>query len=494
VDEYLRWDASITDSLISTAMFMDWQRTPCPRRYFDVVQWGVKRQGKAGTFGEVRDAVAQKTTVPTVASPARPTEHVEVLPEYRAVQRLVQDNFPLTLVTGGAGTGKSTFIRWLDEQFSGHSVLCAPTGIAALTIRGKTVHSLCRLPPAWIVEKDIRVVEKSQAILKKAKVVVIDEISMVNANLLDAVDHFFRMNRGDSSPFGGVSVVMVGDLFQLPPVVTSSTRHLFDAEYSSPKFFAAHCISSSPFEAFELTKAFRQVDQDFVDLLGRIRRGRDLEQSVSRLNASVLRSGDPPEGAVWLCPRNADVERVNASRLESLPGAVREYEAVSSGAFKDGQTPVASTIRLKVGAQVVMANNTKAWVNGSVATVRQMSARSIKVTLSGGSKLLEVQQNQWDQFDYVLNKETGEIDRTVVGTFSQLPVKLSWAMTIHKSQGLTLPKVHLDLGAGAFESGQTYVALSRCRRLEDISLARDIRPGDVQVDPEATAFYEEVID
>ena len=453
----------------------------------------MKRRGKASTFGEVRSAVAQKTTVVKPSPAPKPAEQVEVLPEYRAVQRLVQKGFPLTFVTGGAGTGKSTFIRWLDEQFSGHSILCAPTGIAALTIRGKTVHSLCRFPPAWIVDKDIRVVEKSQAILKKTKVLVIDEISMVNANLLDAVDQFLRLNRGDSAPFGGVSVVMVGDLFQLPPVVTSSTRHLFEAEYSSPKFFAANCIASSPFEAFELTKAFRQVDQEFVDLLGRIRRGQDLEQAVSRLNAAALRSGEPPEGTVWLCPRNVDVERVNAARLASLPGAVREYEAVTLGTFKDGQLPVPSTIRLKVGAQVVMANNAKDWVNGSIATVREMGANGIKVTLAGGSKILEVQPHQWDQFDYVLNPKTGEIERTVVGYFRQLPVNLSWAMTIHKSQGLTLPKVHLDLGSGAFESGQTYVALSRCRKLEDISLAREIRPGDVKVDPEATAFYEAVI-
>lgn len=455
--------------------------------------WGAKRRAKATTFGEVRNAVARKTTIANPPTPSKATEKIEVLPEYRAVQRLVHDKFPLTFVTGGAGTGKSTFIRWLDEQFAGHSILCAPTGIAALTIRGKTVHSLCRFPPAWIVDKDIRVVEKSQAILKKTKVLVIDEISMVNANLLDAVDQFLRLNRGESAPFGGVSVVMVGDLFQLPPVVTSSTRHLFQAEYTSPKFFAAHAISNSPFEAFELTKAFRQVDQDFVDLLGQVRRGNNLDEAVSRLNSAALRSGEPPEGAVWLCPRNADVERVNASRLAALPGLVREYEAVTSGTFKDGQLPVPSTVSLKVGAQVVMANNTKDWVNGSIGTVREMSDNGIKVTLAGGSKLLEVQPHQWDQFDYVLNEKTGEIERTVVGFFRQLPVNLSWAMTIHKSQGLTLPRVHLDLGAGAFESGQTYVALSRCRRLGDISLAREIRPGDVKVDPEATAFYEEVI-
>ena len=456
--------------------------------------WGVGRRAKANTFGEVRTTVAQKTQVATAPTSTRSSEQIEILPEYRAVQRLVRDGFPLAFVTGGAGTGKSTFIRRLDEQFSGESLLCAPTGIAALTIRGKTIHSLCRFPPAWIIQKDIAVVQKSQALLKKTKVLVIDEISMVNANLLDAVDNFLRMNRGNSAPFGGISVVMVGDLFQLPPVVTSTTRHLFEAEYTSPKFFAANCISTSPFEAFELTKAFRQVDQEFVDLLGQVRRGINLEQVVDRLNTAAFRTDDPPEGTVWLCPRNADVERVNSARLASLPGAAREYEAVVSGTFKENQLPVASTIQLKVGAQVVMVNNTKDWVNGSIATVRELEANKIKVVLSGGTKVLEVVPHQWDQFDYIVNEKSGQIERSVVGSLRQIPVNLSWAMTIHKSQGLTLPKVHLDLGAGAFESGQTYVALSRCRKLKDISLAREIRPEDVKVDPEATAFYEAVID
>ncbi len=455
---------------------------------------GDMRRNSAKTFGQVRKAVKEKTNLTIKSSPLSTSDGVEVLPEYLAVRDLINDKFPLVFVTGGAGTGKSTFIRWLDQQYSGHIVLCAPTGIAALNIRGKTIHSLCQFPPAWIVDDDIKILVKGQAILKRLEVIVIDEVSMVNANLLDGIEKFLRLNRNNSSPFGGVSVVLVGDLFQLPPIVTSSTRPLFDAAYSSPKFFAARCIDSSPFEAFELTKTFRQRDQEFVDLLGDVRRGRNLETAVARINAATLRTGEPPEGSVWLCPRNAEADEVNTSRLKDLPGPEHEYEALSSWTYKDQQLPVPSTIRLKVGAQVVMANNTSGWVNGSIAIVRELNINSIKVSLLGASELLDVYPHTWEQFDYVLNKKTGEIERSIIGSYHQIPVNLSWAMTIHKSQGLTLPKVHLNLGRGAFETGQTYVALSRCRRLEDISIAREIRKADVKVDPEATAFYEEVID
>jgi len=454
--------------------------------------FGGNWRSKPRTFGEIRTAVSEKTTTPNPTKTNSSKDSIEVLPEYLVVQQLIEEQFPLVFVTGGAGTGKSTFIRWLDERFSGRTILCAPTGIAALTIRGKTVHSLCKFPPAWIVQKDIRVIQKTQEILKQARVLVIDEISMVNANLLDSLHKFLRLNRNDESPFGGISVVMVGDLYQLPPVVTSSTQGLFRAEYSSPRFFAAHCISSTPFRALEFTKPYRQADTDFVELLNDIRSGHNLEEALLKLNSSAHRTSTPPDGAVWLCPRNVDVERVNAERLSKIQGEEREYRAVITGVFRESQLPVPSTIQLKVGAQIVMANNTKQWVNGSIAIVRELNDHNIKINLIGESKLLEVQPHQWDQFDYALNKDTGDIERTIVGSYRQLPVNLSWAMTIHKSQGQTLAKVHLDLGAGAFETGQVYVALSRCRKMEDLSLAADIRLKDIKVDPEASAFYEEI--
>lgn len=441
---------------------------------------------------EVSSATSRANAVPRGPAARRPREAVEVLPEYLEALRYINEGVPLVIVTGGAGTGKSTFIRWLDEEFEGRSLVCAPTGIAALTIGGKTIHSMCHFPPAWIVPKDIRLSTKSP--VDRAKVLILDEISMVNANLLDGVDRFLKLNRRNDDPFGGIVVVLVGDLFQLPPVVTSITRPLFMAEYSSPKFFAAHAVQKSRFEAIELKKAFRQTDQHFVDLLGNVREGNDIDDTLAALNSQVAITDEPPNGSVWLCPRHVDIDRVNQSRLARLAGPSSTYVCRVSGNFKESQFPVPGRIELRVGAQVVMAKNGKQWVNGSIGVVTKLGTDRIDVRLASTSQDVEVPMETWEQFDYQVNAESGGIERVVVGTFTQMPVVLAWAMTIHRSQGLTLDAVHLDLGAGAFETGQTYVALSRCRSLNRLSLSRPLQSGDIRVDPEARAFYNSIRD
>jgi hypothetical protein len=449
------------------------------------------------TFGAVNESVKNATKAPLNGATEVPklvnkAEDIEVIPEYIRAKKMVDARVPLIFVTGGAGTGKSTFIRWIDQEFRGETILCAPTGIAALTIFGKTIHSLCRLPPAWIVDQDIKHHPKSLVAL--AKILVIDEISMVNANLLDAIDKFLKLNRKSDKPFGGITVIMVGDLFQLPPIVTRETKSLFEKEYDSPKFFSAHAISKTQFEVIELTKAFRQVDQHFVDLLSDIREGKNLDKSIEELNSSCYITTDPPLGSVSLSPRHVDVERVNNERLNKLRSEPKTYFGVKTGLFRDNQLPVPLQVHLKIGAQVMLANNTKEWVNGSVATVTKLMDDTIHVSLNSQGKDLVVPMNNWDQFDYKLNQNTNAIERIVVGTYRQLPVILAWAMTIHKSQGLTLEKVHLDLGIGSFETGQTYVALSRCRSLETLSLARPVQSQDVKVDPESSVFYSVIRD
>lgn len=445
---------------------------------------------KARTMGEVSGHVADQTR--SDSRPSRTSTQldagVEVLPEYTRAKGFITNGVPLIFVTGGAGTGKSTFIRWLSAQYEGAAVIAAPTGIAALTAGGKTIHSLCQFPPAWITPKDIKTYPASPAL--HAKVLVIDEISMVNANLLDGLDQFLRTNRRRPEPFGGLTVVLVGDLFQLPPVVTSTTRSLFEAEYSSPKFFAAHAVRSSPFEAIELTKAFRQTDQHFVNLLGNIREGTDLPATLDALNSQVHITSDPPAGSVWLAPRNVDVERINQARLAQLPGPAHTYQSTVTGKFKESLYPVPGRIELKVGAQVVLTRNAKGWVNGSVGTVTALRGDRIHVRLAANGRDVEVPREVWEQFDYRVNPSTHAIERIVIGTFTQLPAIPAWAMTIHRSQGLTLDAVHLDLGAGAFESGQTYVALSRSRSMARLSLSRPLYSSDVRVDPEAQAFYQ----
>ncbi len=451
-----------------------------------------ERGGK--TLGQVSRAIAaavgSKSRPDAGASASSRIEGIEVIPEYLEVREQISKGTSLILVTGGAGTGKSTFIKWLEVQYPGEILLTAPTGIAALTIGGRTLHSLCKFPPAYILDKDIRINPKSP--VRSAKVLVIDEVSMVSANLLDSVNKFLQLNRKDRSPFGGLTVVLVGDLFQLPPIVTHETRPLFEAEYTSAKFFAANCVRDSTAYMVELTRAFRQTDQKSVELLGKVREGKDGEETLEALNSTCVVTESPPPGSVWLCPRHVDVERVNSRRLGDLSGYSREYVGIVKNHFPDQNLPVPKTLTLKVGAQVVLVNNSIKWVNGTIAQVVAMYADNVQVKLPGSSEVVRVPLETWTQHEYVINTESGLIDRIDAGSYTQIPMLLAWGMTIHKSQGLTIDPVHLDLGAGAFESGQTYVALSRCRSLSRTTLTREIRPADIRVDLEAFAFYEEM--
>ena len=454
-------------------------------------------KGEKKTFGEINKSVAAVTKKVLTKANLKESQlldddlsKIEVIPEYLEVKKLIKDSYPLIFVTGGAGTGKSTFIRWLDNEFKGKILICAPTGIAALTVRGKTIHSLCRFPPSWIVDGDIKPYPKSLA--KQAKILIIDEVSMVNANLLDAMNKFFQINRKSKKPFGGICVVMVGDLFQLPPIVTNTTRPLFESNYDSAKFFSANSLRNSEYYAVELKKAFRQVDQDFVDLLGNIREGNKITSTLKTLNSTCEITDNPAVGTISLSPRHADIERVNNEKLKKLPGKIRVFHGVTTGKFNEKQLPVPITVELKVGAQVMLSKNSKEYVNGDIATVTEILEDRIKVMLISLNKVVEVPIAIWEQYDYQFNEETKEIERIVVGKYTQLPAVLAWAITIHRSQGLTLERVHIDLGKGAFETGQTYVALSRCRSLKTLTLARPIRSDDILVDPEAVAFYREI--
>ena len=421
------------------------------------------------------------------SKPEQSVSEIKILPEYELARDLVGKEFPLIIVTGGAGTGKSTFIRWLARSFEGHVLIAAPTGIAALNVDGKTLHSMCVLPPAWILHDDIK--DYKPSIARGAKLLIIDEISMVNANLLDGVSDFFKKNRNRDAPFGGLPVVLVGDLFQLPPVINSNVRDLFARNYKTSKFHGANAIANCPYYAIELKKAFRQVDQGFVDLLARIREGIDLNNSLQRLNSACQVTQDPPEGAVWLSPRNVEVDRRNAAMLARLPDPSINYEGVLTGKYKNDRLPSPMVVELRVGAQVMFTKNGNKWVNGSIGTVQKTLPDKVHVRLLEDGEVVEVAPAVWEQYDYQFNPLTGGIERFIAGTYSQIPLVLAWSVTIHKSQGKTLDRVHIDLGAGAFETGQTYVALSRCRSLERLTLSRPLTAEDVRVDVESQTFY-----
>lgn len=412
---------------------------------------------------------------------------IEVTEEYKLVNNFIKKGEKLIFVTGGAGTGKSTFVKWIQEIYVGEVVTAAPTGIAALTVSGSTIHRLFKFPPAWIIDDDIK--RDSKSVIAKAKILILDEISMVNANMLDAIDKSCRLHRDAKKPFGGLTLIMVGDLFQLPPIVTGQTKNLFRREYKTPNFFSAHSLSDLSPVGVELLKPFRQKDTFFINLLQNIREGNDLRNTIKVLNSECLITKRPPNGAVHLAPTNKEVEEINKRRLSAIKSPEWSYLATQSGKFSESQLPAPSKTTLKKGAQIVFLNNSKSWVNGSVGLINELSKNKILVNLSGTNKKVEVLPYQWENYEYFFNEETNKIDRRVIGRYEQFPITLAWAMTIHKSQGLTLDRVHLSLGAGAFENGQTYVALSRCRDLNSLTLERKIEFGDILVDQEVVNFY-----
>ncbi len=426
-------------------------------------------------------------------------DEIEVLPEYQFIKRLIDAEFPVIFVTGGAGTGKSTFINWLMHHYAGNVLLTAPTSIAAMNIDGKTMHSLFQLPLQWIKQSGIKTAHYRTDI-QNAKLLIIDEISMVNANLLDGVSAFLRLNRGVDKPFGGLPVVMVGDLFQLPPIVRQGLIGLYEKYYrGQTKFYAARSLTetSLTYYAVELTKTFRQADETFVDVLADIREGRNLEKALEIINTSCTISSTRPANAVWLAPRREEVDRANQAEMQMLRGRNFIFEGQFDGDYQMvSQTlPSPQSLSLKVGTQVMFTRNDpqKRWVNGTIGIVKEIG-EDILVETWPNEKTVRVDRAIWPNFQYKWNKKTKQIEKHETGSYSQYPLIHAWAITIHKSQGKTIEKVHLDLGRGSFAFGQTYVALSRCRELSGLSLSRPLNIADIKVDRDSQLFNDHLHD
>ena len=405
-------------------------------------------------------------------------------------------------ITGRAGTGKSTLLRLLRQTTRKKMAILAPTGVAALNVQGQTIHSFFGFPPRIITQSEATRRETNKRLIKlyqSLEVLVIDEISMVRADMIDGINRFLQVNRGNLQPFGGVQTVFFGDLFQLPPVVTRDPveANFFSEYYHSPYFFSAHAIREAGFdmEMLELKKVYRQESRHFLRLLEAVRSNTVDYDDLDDLNARHLPGFKETDGYITLCARNATADKINQTELQRLEGDDFEYLAKVEGSFDPTLYPVESVLKLRLGAQVMFVKNDlteRQYVNGTIGKITQLEKDTIVVTVTEDNdkkRRIEVPLEAWEIMRYKTD-DSGGIGTETIGTFTQYPLKLAWAITIHKSQGKTFDKLIIDLGAGAFEHGQLYVALSRCRTLEGIVLRRPIRPEDVITDERVVSFYE----
>lgn len=397
-------------------------------------------------------------------------------------------------ITGKAGTGKSTLLKLFRDTTRKNTVVLAPTGLAALNIHGQTIHSFFRFPGRPLSIKDIKK-QRDHKLYKKIDTIIIDEISMVRADLLDQIDNFLRLNRDNWNPFGGVQMVFFGDLFQLPPVVGSEVEaNLLNTKYSSPYFFSATVFFEGfPLEMIELRKVYRQESKYFMSLLDAVRYNDYDPDDLEAINHRFLPGFESPEFYITIAARNLTADAINQRALEKIPLPYQEYKATVTGQFQPNQYPTDAVLKLKLDAQVMFIKNDVEgnFVNGTLGKVVKMEKDLVTVMVeddNGNHKYIETGHVEWEILKYKLNDQ-GQIDHEVAGSFIQLPLKLAWAITIHKAQGKTFDKVIIDLDKGAFESGQTYVALSRCRALEGIVLRQPILPRDIKTDEKVIDFY-----
>jgi len=427
-----------------------------------------------------------------------PLEGIEITDEYRAVKTLLEEGFPIVFVSGKAGTGKSTLIHYLRHVFKKNVVVVAPTGVAAINVKGTTIHSFFCFPPKVVTDEDIKEV-KDRRLYAILDLLIVDEISMVRADLMDAMDKFLRLNgRYSDKPFGGVQLLFVGDLFQIPPVVNREEEAVLLARpYKSEFFFSSKALQNCQLTPIELTKVYRQSDSTFMNMLNKIRVAEDLESVIPSINAECCGRPESKDSITLTCT-NVTADQINTAELRKLPGKSRTFTGEVSGKFavKDAKLPSPLNLTIKPHAQVMFTKNDsqKRWVNGTLGRVTAIKKASIQVELLTNGAIHEVQRAEWDSYKYEYDYVEDKIKTVVSGRYIQYPLMLAWAITIHKSQGKTLEKVCVDLGDGAFASGQVYVALSRCRSLADLSLARPIYISEVKCDERIKRFYLAIVE
>ena len=411
--------------------------------------------------------------------------------QQKAFDLIANTNTPL-FITGKAGTGKSTFIKMIQEEIDKNFLVLAPTGIAAINVGGQTIHSFFGFPFEVIgPHTQMRVSEEKQILLKHIDTIIVDEVSMVRCDLVDGMDRFLRTAFHTHMPFGGKQVVFVGDLFQLPPVVSEPADEdmLCDLwEKGTPYFYKAHVLKRINLPKIEFRTVYRQKDGAFLDVLNRLRIGESTPADLELLNQHVNYSDATEDYSVILSAYRKRADLMNERKLAELDGEEFCYMGQKDGKFNTKDFIVPEQLKLKVGAQVMFCRNiSHNCVNGTIAKVSDLSEDTITVKLENGAEV-NVAQTVWESLERVYNRETKKMESQVVGTFTQYPLKLAWAITIHKSQGMTFDRMHFDLTRGTFAPGQAYVAISRMRSLEGLTLSRPLLPSHIIQNPEIRAF------
>ncbi|MFD4422224.1 ATP-dependent RecD-like DNA helicase [Agromyces sp. NPDC058484] len=421
-------------------------------------------------------------------------QNVTLTREQAAVFQAIEGTREHVFVTGRAGTGKSTLLNHLNWHTQKQIVICAPTGVAALNVGGQTIHSLFRLPIGVIADHDIEQNDAVRKILNAMDTLVIDEVSMVNADLMDAMDRSLRQARQrPHEPFGGAQVVLFGDPYQLAPVPGDGDERAYFADtYRSMWFFDARVWRAADLRIYELGEVHRQHDDEFKIMLNAVRHGQVTAEIAGVLNDVGARRPLPEHGAITLATRNDTVNRINATQLHRLPGHSQANEAEVNGDFGGRAFPADERLELKVGAQVMFLRNDTAigpdgqrWVNGTIGTVTSLD-REVRVAIEGDEH--EVEPVTWEKYKYSWDAARKKLERQVIAEFTQFPLRLAWAVTIHKSQGASYETAIVDLGSRVFSPGQTYVALSRLTALDGLFLSRPLKPSDIIVDRDVERF------
>ena len=429
--------------------------------------------------------------------------------EFQDALNLIQYTRQSVFLTGKAGTGKSTFLRYICEHTKKKHVVLAPTGIAAINAGGSTLHSFFKLPfypllpdnPNFSLQRGrihefFKYTKPHRKLLEELELIIIDEISMVRADIIDAVDRILRVySRNLREPFGGKQILLVGDVFQLEPVVKGDEREILNRFYPTPYFFSARVFNQIDLVSIELQKVYRQTDATFVGVLDHIRNNTVGATDLQLLNTRYGTQIEESEADMYitLATRRDNVDHINDKKLAELPGEPVTFSGEITGDFPESSLPTSQELVLKPGAQIIFIKNDfdRRWVNGTIGIISGFDPfEETLYVITDDGKECDVKRESWRNIRYKYNEEKKQIEEEELGTFTQYPIRLAWAITIHKSQGLTFSRAVIDFTGGVFAGGQAYVALSRCTSLEGIQLKKPVSRADVFVRPEIIGFAE----